>query len=78
MVADMMMDLNLLVTVMILKLYKKNIATAGKQPASLKEAGMDSDKAGQTKELPNVSNMTYEEFSALPASTKSKMRGDML
>ena len=57
---------------------KKNIATAGKQPASLKEAGMDSDRAGQTKELPNVSSMTYEEFAALPASTKSKMRGDML
>jgi hypothetical protein len=55
---------------------KKNLDTAAKQPASMKEAGMDSDKAGQSKETPDASVMSYEEFSALPEATKAKMRGD--
>ena len=55
---------------------KKNIDTANKQPASMKESGMDSDKAGQAKKLANAQDMSYEEFSALPEATKAKMRGD--
>jgi hypothetical protein len=57
---------------------KKNLATAAKQPGSLKDSGMDSDKAGQTGTLPNVSQMTEEEFKALPESTKAKLRGDFV
>lgn len=55
---------------------KKNLDTAGRQPASMKEAGIDSDKAGQTGKLPDVLNMTQDEFKALPASTLAKLRGD--
>lgn len=54
---------------------KKNIDTMKRQPASMKESGIDSDKAGQTG-LPDVSMMTAEEFNALPASTMAKLRGD--
>lgn len=57
---------------------KKNLATAGKQPPSMKDSGLDSDKAGQTGKLPNVSQMTTEEFNALPESTKAKLRGDFV
>lgn len=57
---------------------KKNIDTAKKQPASMKESGIDSDKAGQTGQLPDVSKMTADEFDALPASTKAKLRGDFV
>lgn len=54
----------------------KNLAAAAAQPGSLKDAGLDSDKAGQTKPLPSVNDMTYEEFNALPEATRAKMRGD--
>lgn len=53
----------------------KNLDTAKKQPASMKESGIDSDKAGQTSAL-DVMNMTQEDFNALPESTKAKLRGD--
>lgn len=54
---------------------KKNLDAAARQPASTKEVGFDSDKAGE-KALPDVSKMSYEEFDALPESTKAKLRGD--
>ena len=54
----------------------KNIDAAARQPASTKKAGADSDKHGQTAPTPEADDMTYEEFSALPESTKAKMRGD--
>lgn len=57
---------------------KKNLDTLAKQPANLKESGIDSDKAGQTGKLPDVTTMTSEEFDALPASMKSRMRGDLI
>lgn len=57
---------------------QKNLDTLKKQPSSLKESGIDSDKAGQTGQLPDVKNMTQEEFNALPASTLAKLRGDLL
>jgi len=56
----------------------RNLAVASQQPASMKDSGMDSDKAGQMRETPDAKGLTYEEFEALPAATKSKMRGDFL
>lgn len=57
---------------------KKNLDTLKKQPSSMKDAGIDSDKAGQTTQLPDVKSMTQEEFNALPKSTLAKLRGDLL
>lgn len=54
---------------------KKNLDTAAKQPASMRDAGMDSDKGG-TELTPDVKAMTQEEFAALPKSTLTKLRGD--
>ena len=56
----------------------KNLDAANRQPASTKKAGADSDKHGQTAPTPEADQMTYEEFSALPDSTKAKMRGDFV
>ena len=56
----------------------KNLDAAAKQPASLKEVGLDGDKAGQSKDTPAATDMTYEEFNALPETTKAKMRGDLV
>jgi hypothetical protein len=39
---------------------------------------MDSDQAGQRTAIAKASEMSYEEFSALPESVKSRMRGDTL
>lgn len=54
----------------------KNLDAAARQPGNLKETGLDSDKAGQTKQVPSASSMTYEEFEALPEATRAQMRGD--
>jgi len=56
----------------------KNLDAAIKQPASMKDVGVNGDKLGQNKDVGEASTMSYEEFSALPATTKSKMRGDLL
>lgn len=56
----------------------KNLDAANRQPASTKKAGADSDKHGQTAPTPEAEQLTYEEFSALPDSTKAKMRGDFV
>lgn len=56
----------------------KNLDAASRQPASTKPVGADSDKHGQTKDIPEASQMTFAEFSALPDATKSKMRGDFV
>lgn len=55
----------------------KNLDTQRRQPASTRDVGMDSDKIGE-KALPAVGQMTSEEYAALPASTRAKLRGDML
>jgi hypothetical protein len=54
---------------------EKNIETDKKQPASLKDTGLDSDKKGISEEV-DVTKLSYEEFSALPEATKARMRGD--
>lgn len=56
----------------------KNLDAAARQPASTKPVGADSDKHGQTKDIPEASQMTFAEFSALPDATKAKMRGDFV
>lgn len=55
----------------------KNVDAAKRTPPSMKEVGMDSDKAGVKGDL-DVMQMTGEEFAALPEATKSRLRGDML
>ena len=57
---------------------EKNLDAAKRQPPSTRQLGIDSDKAGQTKETPKAEDMTYEEFAALPEATKAKMRGDLV
>jgi hypothetical protein len=57
---------------------QKNLETVKKQPADMRDSGIDSDKAGQTKELPPADKLSYEEFAALPETTKARMRGDLL
>lgn len=56
----------------------KNLDTAKRQPANLKDTGLDSDKAGQTTTLPDASKMTEAEYGALPESLKARMRGDII
>jgi len=55
----------------------KNLATDKAQPPSMKEAGMDSDKTGVTG-VPRMSELTPEQYDALPESTKAKLRGDIV
>lgn len=57
----------------------RNIAAAKAQPGSMRDIGIDSDRAGSNRpENEDAAKMTYEEFSALPESTKAKMRGDFI
>ena len=53
---------------------EKNLDTSKRQPASMKDAGKDSDAAGERKI--DVASLTMEEFAALPESTRRKLRGD--
>lgn len=52
--------------------------TVARQPASLKDAGLDSDKAGQDKVDLDVNKLTEAEFNALPAAELAKLRGDFV
>ena len=52
--------------------------TVARQPASLKDAGLDSDKAGQGKVDLDVNKLTEAEFNALPAAELAKLRGDFV
>ncbi len=56
----------------------KNLDTANNQPPKSSAAGKDSDKAGMKDSLPDLDKLTPEEFEALPASAKAKMRGDFV
>lgn len=56
---------------------RKNLETQKRQPASMKESGIDSDKAGKTSDI-DIGNLTVDELSALPASTLAKLRGDFV
>ena len=52
--------------------------TMNRQPASLKDAGIDSDKAGQDKVDLDVNKLSEAEFNALPAAQLAKLRGDFV
>jgi hypothetical protein len=54
----------------------KNLETQKRQPASMRDSGIDSDKAGQQGANIDPSRLSYEEFEALPDSVKAKLRGD--
>lgn len=54
----------------------KNLEASKRQPASLDKVGGDTDKSGKQGPAPEVDQMTYEDFNALPETTKAKMRGD--
>lgn len=56
---------------------QKNLDTQKRQAPSMKDAGLDSDKAGIQGKV-DVTKLTAEEFAALPESTKAKLRGDVL
>jgi len=56
----------------------KNLDTTKRQPASMKEVGEDSDTRGQRAADPDVADMSFEEFSALPDATKARLRGDSI
>jgi hypothetical protein len=56
---------------------KKAVEASQKQPATLKDTGLDSDILGD-KRTPDASKMTADEYAALPESTRARMRGDIL
>lgn len=56
----------------------KNLDAASRQPPSTKRVGADSDRHGQTGQLPVVTEMSFEEFAALPDATRAKLRGDFV
>lgn len=53
----------------------KNVDAAARQPASTKDVGINSDKDGVTGKV-DVNTLTGEEYAALPAATKARLRGD--
>lgn len=55
----------------------KNLETSQRQPASMKDAGIDSDKAGKTSSI-DVSTMSADELAALPEATRQRLRGDFV
>lgn len=59
------------------KQIEKALDTQKRQPPSMKDAGLDSDKLGE-KGLPNVTAMSAEEYAALPEATRARLRGDLI
>ncbi len=57
---------------------KRNVATANAQPASLAQAGANSDEAGGKLDAKQVIKMPYDKFKNLSEEDLSRMRGDTL
>lgn len=57
---------------------KKALDTKEKQPADVKKAGMDSDKAGKAQGPKNVADMSDKDFDKLTDEEKAKLRGDVM
>ena len=53
----------------------KNIDASKRQPADMRDVGIDSDKAGKTENI-DVGSLSAEEFAALPEATRKRLRGD--
>jgi hypothetical protein len=56
----------------------KNLDAAARQPGKTSAAGLDSDKAGKTTDVPNAKDMSAEAYNALPEETRARMRGDII
>lgn len=56
----------------------KNLKTADSQPPATKDVGKDHDATGGALNATAVSQMSWEEFIAVPDSELSKMRGDLV
>jgi hypothetical protein len=56
----------------------RNAKDAKKIPAKAADHGVDSDKKGGGIKAEAVTDMTEEEFEALPESTKARLRGDVV
>ncbi len=57
---------------------EKAAEASKKQPADLRNAGKDHDKAGGGSDGKSILQMTQEEFAKLDEETKAKLRGDAL
>lgn len=57
---------------------KKNLEAAKKMPPDTGEKGENSDKGGDIEDGSAVSEMTMEEFDAIPESTLKRLRGDAI
>lgn len=55
----------------------KALSAQRAQPASMKEAGMDSDTRGE-KGLPDVTKMSADDFAALPQATQDRLLGNLV
>lgn len=58
------------------KTVEKNIKDANQQAPNMDDAGDDSDSNGMKKELPDINDLTDEEYDALPEAKRKEMRGD--
>ena len=56
----------------------KAVDAKGKQPAALKDIGMDHDKTGGQLDAAAIMQMSQEEFMKLPDDKLSQLRGDTL
>ena len=56
----------------------KAIDAQAKQPASVKDVGLDSDKIGGALDASAVMKMSYAEFEKLPDTKLAEMRGDYI
>lgn len=57
---------------------KKNLEAAKQIPPDNKDKGENSDKGGDVEDGSAVSEMTMEEFDAIPESTLKRLRGDAI
>lgn len=60
------------------KQLEKNIDVAKKQPSKMDAAGVDSNKKGGGIDDKAISDMSEEDFNALPEATKARLRGDFV
>jgi hypothetical protein len=56
----------------------KAVAAQGKQPAALKDVGMDHDKTGGQLDAAAIMKLSWDEFIKLPDEHLAQMRGDVL
>ena len=57
---------------------EKALSAQKAQPASLKDVGFDSDSRGEKAGLPDVTQMSADEFAALPKATQDRLMGNLV